>query len=365
LKVAEIVVVGGGPAGLSAALQASRYVKSLILIDEGPSLGGQLVKQTHKFFGSKEQYAGLRGIEIGKILTESVMRSSDIRVLSESTVIGYYENGVLGVLIKNREILRIKAERIIFATGASEKMLAFVNNDLPGVYGAGAVQTLMNQHGVIPGEQGIMVGAGNIGLIVTYQLAQAGVIINALVEALPRIGGYWVHASKIRRLGVPIYTSHTILKAYGMGCVEGAEISRLDERSKPVGRAKRIGADFICLAAGLSPLTELFWQAGCEMKFIAELGGYVPLRNEDLETSVKEIYVAGDSAGIEEASSAMIEGRLAGLNAAISLGYESSDYMELRSKFIDQLEILRDNEQSANIRKGYKKALLSQRRSRN
>ena len=94
-------------------------------------------------------------------------------------------------------------------------MLAFVNNDLPGVYGAGAVQTLMNLYGVVPGNNILMVGAGNIGLIVSYQLLQAGIKVEAIVEALPKIGGYLVHAAKIRRLGVPIYTSHSLKEVYG------------------------------------------------------------------------------------------------------------------------------------------------------
>ena len=88
-----------------------------------------------------------------------------------------------------------------------KKNLAFPNNDLPGIYGAGAVQTLMNVYGVLPGKRMLMVGAGNIGVIVAYQLLQAGVDVAGIIEAAPKIGGYWVHAAKVQRASVPIYTS--------------------------------------------------------------------------------------------------------------------------------------------------------------
>ena len=107
-------------------------------------------------------------------------------------------------------ILNIKQKRLLLLRGgASEKFLAFENNDLPGIYGAGAVQTLMNLYGVLPGQEIMMVGSGNIGLIVSYQLLQAGVKVKAIIEAAPTIGGYKVHASKIRRLGNPhLYTNN-------------------------------------------------------------------------------------------------------------------------------------------------------------
>jgi sarcosine oxidase subunit alpha len=86
-------------------------------------------------------------------------------------------------------------------------MIPFKGNDIPGVYGAGAIQTLMNVYGIAPGKKVLMVGAGNIGVIVAYQLLQAGIEVAAVIEGLPRIGAYLVHSAKIKRLGVPIYTS--------------------------------------------------------------------------------------------------------------------------------------------------------------
>ncbi len=251
------------------------------------------------------------------------------------------------------EYRKVKAKRFVVATGASEKMLAFKGNDLPGVYGAGAVQTLMNVFGVKPGQRVLMVGAGNIGLIVSYQLLQAGVSVAAIVEGSPRIGGYLVHASKVRRAGVPILTSHTILEAYGQDTVEGAVICQLDQAWQPIkGTEQRLSADVICLAIGLSPLSDLLWQADCRMLYIPELGGHVAWRDERLRTSQPHIFIAGDVAGIEEASSAMVEGLLAGYVAASDIGLAPSDVSERIRATREQLVELRSGPEGERTRLG-------------
>lgn len=160
-----------------------------MLIDRNPRLGGQLIKQTHMFFGSEKQYAKTRGFDIAKQLIATLDQFSDlIEIWTDATVVGVYPDFVVTVY-RNNQYLKIQAQAIIVATGASEKVLTFENNDLPGIYGAGAVQTLMNVYGVKPGQQIIMVGSGNIGLIVSYQLLQAGVKVLAILEAAPVIGG--------------------------------------------------------------------------------------------------------------------------------------------------------------------------------
>lgn len=351
----EIAVVGGGPAGLSAALSAALSGAKVTLIERNKKLGGQLNKQTHKFFGSQKQYASARGIEISEILENGARKNENIEVLTDSTVLGLYEDGVLTVEQKDK-YKKFKPERIIVATGASEKFLAFPNNDLPGIYGAGAVQTLMNEYGVKPGNNVLMVGAGNIGLIVSYQLMQAGVNVKAIIDAAPKIGGYLVHASKIRRLGIPILTSHTIKYAHGKESVEGATIWELDNDWQPiVGTERNLDVDIICISVGLSPLADLLWQIGCEMKYVQELGGHVPIRDENLETSIEGVFIAGDAAGIEEASSAMVEGRLAGICAANSLGYFDGDFEEQKRDCIEQLNSLRSGPVGQKILSGLSK----------
>jgi len=322
----EIAVVGAGPAGLAAAIEAARAGAQVLLIDENSRPGGQLFKQIHKFFGSKEHQAGIRGIDIGaRLLAEAA--EAGVETWLDSVVYGLFEDGehVLGV-VRDEKALTVTAKAVILATGASENALAFPGWTLPGVMGAGAAQTMINIHRVLPGKKVLMVGAGNVGLIVSYQLLQAGAEVAAIVEGLPYIGGYGVHASKVRRAGVPILTRHTILRAEGETSVERAVIAQVDEKWQPIpGTEQTLEVDTICLAVGLSPLAELAWMAGCEMIYMPDLGGWMPKHDADMQTSLPRLYVAGDIAGIEEASTAMEEGRLAGLAAAEALGYLPAD----------------------------------------
>lgn len=319
-RTTEIAIVGAGAAGLTAAIEARKAGAHVTVVDENRSPGGQLFKQLHKFFGSQAHRAGVRGFKIGQqLLTES--QECGVEVLLDTVAWGLFEGNNLALKCNGRSEL-LHYQKLILATGASENALAFPGWTLPGVMGAGAAQTLVNIHRVLPGRRVLMVGAGNVGLIVSYQLLQAGAEVVAVIEALPRIGGYGVHAAKIRRAGVPILTSHTILRADGVDCVTSATIARVDESWHPIpGTEQTLEVDTICLAVGLSPMSELAWMAGCQFTYIASLGGHIPLHDENMETTVPGIYVAGDIAGIEEASTAMEEGRLAGLAAAEALGY--------------------------------------------
>jgi len=358
----RIVVVGGGPAGLCAALEAAKNGARVTVIDDGPRLGGQLIKQTHSFFGFQEFHAGTRGINIAKKLVKDIESVNNIKVMTNTTVTGFYEDKTLTLLEGESRFSKITADKFIISTGASENMFEFGNNDLPGVYGAGAVQTLMNLYGVLPGREFLMVGSGNVGLIVSYQLMQAGAKVKTLVEAAPRIGGYLVHASKIRRLGVEILTGHTLKRALkgDDGTVCGAEIVALDENWNPIkGSERTIDVDTICLATGLTPLVELLWQAGCEMKYVPELGGHVPARNEYGETTLKGVYVAGDAAGIEEATSAMIAGMIAGIHA--SGGAEDTAKKEAISHCKELLKGLRSGPAGKKIEAGLEKAVISEK----
>lgn len=351
----QLLIVGGGPAGLAAADTAAALGIEVLLVDEGRSLGGQLVKQTHKFFGSGEHYAGVRGIDIPNLLCREECRDR-ITIMTDTTVVGCYDDGVVTALTGEDKYFKINAERVIFATGATEKFLSFPGNDLPGVYGAGAVQTLMNQFGVVPGKRVLMVGAGNIGIIVSYQLLQAGIPVAAVVEAAPNIGGYLVHASKLARAGVPILTRHTIVEAKGTEAVESAIIAKLDENWQVIpGTEEELEVDVVCLAVGLSPVVDLLRQIGCPMEFVPELGGHVPVRDSRLKTDLGWIYVAGDVAGVEEASAAMVEGRLAGAAAAAELGANADEAEKVIDNCLASLGSLRGGPVGEKIRAGIAK----------
>lgn len=356
MKTTEIAVIGGGPAGLGAALMAAEAGAKVTLIDRQRTLGGQLIKQTHKFFGSKAQFAGTRGIEIASRMAERAAANPNIEVLLDTTALGYYGGNEILLQKGRHDVVALKADQVVVATGASERMLAFPGNDLPGVYGAGAIQTLMHIDGVLPGQRVLTVGSGNIGLIVTYQLLQAGVDVAAIVEAAPRIGGYLVHASKVRRLGVPILTRHSVKEVRGTDRVEEAVIWQLDSQWQGIpGTERTLAVDVIALAVGLSPCAELLWQAGCEIVDVPELGGFVPVCDERCETSVPGIFVGGDVASIEEASSALLEGELAGIFAAQSAGHFLKDGEAIIAKKRAELTALRAGPTGEKIRAGIAK----------
>lgn len=342
MKEAELVIIGAGPAGLSAAIEAAKSGAKVLIIDENARPGGQLFKQIHKFFGSSAHKAGTRGFNIGTELLDETARLG-IEVWLNTEVCGIENGRELWVVRDHTESFRVKAKKLIIATGATENAVTFPGWDIPGVMGAGAAQTMINVHRVLPGRNIVMVGSGNVGVIVSYQLMQAGANVAAIVEAAPRLGGYGVHTAKVCRAGVPFYPGHTVKEAFGTERVNEVELVALDASFKQIpGTEFKIACDTVCIATGLSPLTELAWLAGCRFDFVGALGGNLPIHNEKMLTTVDGVYIAGDVSGAEEASTAMEEGRLAGINAAAALGYVSDDKARARSTEIwDNLNALR------------------------
>lgn len=335
----DMIVVGAGPAGLSAAIEAAKRGLKPIVFDENARPGGQLFKQIHKFFGSKEHKAKIRGFKIGEELLKEAEQYG-VTVVLNAIVVGLYPEKEVTVKIGD-EIHHYKGDAVLVATGASENMVNFKGWTLPGVIGAGAAQTMMNLHHIKPGNRILMLGSGNVGLVVSFQLLQSGCEVVALADAAPRVGGYGVHAAKVARCGVPFYLSHTIVEVEGEDHVTGVVIGQVGPDWKVIpGTEKHFEVDTVCLAVGLSPMSQLLKQAGCEMSDTK--GGYVPVCNEDGLTSVPGIFAAGDVSGIEEASSAMIEGRMSGAAIASYLGYMTEEEKNARVEELEgQLDTLR------------------------
>lgn len=335
LEEMPMVVVGAGPAGLSAALEAARAGVEVTVMDENEREGGQLRKQIHRFFGSRHHGAGKRGMEIAEKMARQC-REWGVEVRLRTAVLGCFPDGRL--MVDGPEGVRlVKAGAVVIATGAVEKSTPFPGWTLPGVMGAGAAQTLANLHGVLPGRKILMVGSGNVGLIVAYQLLQAGADVVGIVEAADRVGGYEVHACRVRREGVPIYLGHRLRAAEGRDEVDAAVVERTGD-----GKKLRFKVDCICLALGMSPQAELAAMGGCRMVFSRELGGFFPWHDRDMRTDRKGIYVAGDACGVEEASVAMEEGRMAGLSAARDLGFlRVEEERKRKSEIAGRLEALR------------------------
>ena len=331
----DLIVIGAGPAGLSAGIEAAKHGMKVMIFDENHKPGGQLFKQIHKFFGSKEHKAKIRGFNIGTELLKEA-EEVGVQVKLDATVTGIFENKEVTVN-HDGAIHHYKGGSVIIATGAAENMVPFEGWTLPGVIGAGAAQTMMNLHGIKPGKKILMLGSGNVGLVVSFQLLQAGCDVVALVDAAPRIGGYGVHAAKVARTGVPFFLGYTIKKVEGTKKVEGVTIGKVDEHFKIIpGTEIHFDVDTICVAVGLSPMSQLLKMSGCAMEDNPKRGGQVPIVDEYGETSVPCLFAAGDVSGIEEASSAMIKGRMAGLRAAYKTGFTEENLMEQNESLFEK-----------------------------
>lgn len=313
----NVLIIGGGPSGISAAIELGHRGVDTLLIDDKHELGGKLTLQTHGFFGSvADCWAGTRGFDIGKILTEEVEKQDSVEIWLNAPAVGVFKDKKVGVVRDGKYIL-VEPEHLLVATGAREKNLAFAGCALPGVYGAGAFQTLVNRDLVRPTERLFIVGGGNVGLIGGYHAIQAGIEVVGLVEALPKCGGYKVHEDKLKRLGVPIYTSHTVLRVDGEEKVEKVTIAAIDKNWQPVpGTEHTFDVDTVLIAVGLSPVDELYRKA-------KDFG--IPVR------------AAGDAEEIAEASAAIFSGKIVGRRMLQALGYDA----EIPKEWDETSEILR------------------------
>ena len=355
--VTEILVIGAGPAGLSSARSAAEQGANVLLVDNSHVSGGQLVKQTHKFFGAVRHGAGIRGMDLARKLTAESKREG-VRFLLGTSAVGRFAAGLVLKDAQHKLVLA-RAQRYVIAVGASERGVAFRGWTLPGVMTAGAAQTFLNLHRVSIGDRVLVVGSGNVGLILAYHLRQAGCDVACVVEARDEIGGWAVHASKIRRLGIPVLTGVAIEGARGQGRISEVTLRSLHRRWGGTWRLN-VSADAVCLAVGLSPRTQLLQQIGCDLAFSAVLGGAVPIHDRCMQTTVPGWYVAGDAAGVEEATVAMEEGQLAGLSAAHELGYGSSrSYERKKAEIRSFLDELRAGPLSGDRRAAKEKLCLS------
>ncbi len=298
----DVLIIGGGPAGICAAIELGSVGVEVLIVDDKQELGGKLSLQTHNFFGSvADCYAGTRGVHIGRILADELMKLPTVKAWLNSTVLGVFSDGKFGIS-RNGTYKLINPKRVLFATGAREKSLSFPGCDLPGVYGAGAFQTLVNRDLIQCAKRLFIIGGGNVGLIGAYHALQAGIDVIGLVEALPRCGGYKVHEDKIKRLGVPVWTAHTVLRAEGHEQVEQVTIAEVDEKFIPIpGTERTYDVDTVLIAVGLSSVDELLIKAR-ECGIIA--------------------YAAGDAEEIAEASAAIFSGKITGRKIAQDIGID-------------------------------------------
>jgi len=334
---APLLVVGGGPAGMAAAIEAARAGLACTLVDEGPRLGGQIYRQPPAGFRVRDARALGRDHARGEALRDELAAAGErVDVRPGTSVVGIWGRDVAWVA--GDASGTITAEQLVLATGAYDRPVPFPGWTLPGVLTAGGAQALVKTMRVAPGRRALVAGTGPLLLVVANQLHKAGVAVLAVVEAgrpswSPRAFGKvwrepgllkdaWDHWRALRRAGIPLRFNHTVFAAHGEREVEAVTCGPVDpETWRPMReRARRIDVDLLVVGFGFVPNTELTALAGCRHRYAHELGGWIPVRDARMETSVRGVFAAGDGAGVAGALAAVEEGRIAGITAAEQAG---------------------------------------------
>ena len=337
---AEVAVVGGGPAGIQAALAAAGAGARVTLIDDQPSLGGSLRFDTRTYTDVPGVDPG-PGFEIADQLAYSVQASSNIEVLSDATAFGLYQDNLLGILTGDH-LVKLRAKRIVVATGSYEVPLVFGKNDLPGVMLTTGAQRLMRLYGVKPGEMAVIATNNDAGYYAALDLLEAGVRVTAVVDSRPEFPRGVEAADSLKSRGILILTSQAVARAEGKTRVESAAVIRLEE-GRPTGEERRFDCDTICMSGGFQPASSLLYQSGAELRYDESLGETVP---QKLPPSM---YAAGEITGIHDLAASVVQGRLAGTEAAASLGRAASDSDadEIRRQLAEAEELYRQGVRAA------------------
>ena len=315
-----VAIIGAGPAGLAVREELRKAGIDNLVIDNNSSIGGQFRMQTHQFFffEKERKFGGMRGFDIA----ETLAGDSREGILLDSVVWDILEGKRLAVKnVATQEIFYVDADQLVVAAGALPFMPAFKNDDLPGVYTAAVVQRMMNTEFTLLGRNILTVGAGNIGYLTSYQAMQAGAKVKAIIEAMPHEGGFPVQANRVRRLGIPIMTSYTLVEAIpneDRSGIVGAVIARCENFRPVPGTEVRIdGIDCINICTGLLPDSQLLRKG-------AEVFG-------------RACHGVGDAVRIGEGTSAVLRGRQCAYEIMMDLGrrIDYNAYLSVSKEYID------------------------------
>ena len=342
-KQMPVVIVGGGPAGLSAAIAAARAGARVLVIDENLLAGGQIYRQLPRDFKAND--ATVLGTDYvdGKSLLGQVGELSDaIEIWNDALVWSVFESNQLAVA-RGDELVLLDAGAIIVATGAYERPVPVPGWTLPGVMTAGGAQVLLKNQRMRPGRRVLLAGTGPLQLVVANQMLDAGMEVVALAESASMLGAWrflpgllrqpglikqgLAYMYRLKRAGVQMLRSHVLRSIQGEREVKAVAVGAVDSRCSPVpGFEKTFEVDTVCIGYGLIPSVWLTSLLGCRHVYNPLVGGWVPYFDENMQTDQPGVFVAGDGAGIAGVLAAKMQGTLAGLYAAVHTGNISVDH---------------------------------------
>ncbi|WP_100618865.1 NAD(P)/FAD-dependent oxidoreductase [Bacillus cereus] len=350
--MSDVIIIGAGPAGLSASISCARFGLKVLVIDEFMKPGGRLLGQLHQE-PTGEWWNGIK--ESKRLHEEAESLSVHIRCGVSVYNLDRDENN----WFVHTNIGTLEAPFVLLATGAAEYSIPLPGWTLPGVMSIGAAQVMTNVHRVQVGKKGIIIGANILSFAILSELQLAGITVDHIVlpekselsqkagepeevlnsllnaahlapSAILRIGSHFMKYDWIRKAGLtfypnsgmkingtPLHLRKAALEIIGTDQVEGVRVANIDSKGNVINGSEKIyEADFVCIAGGLYPLAELAAVAGCPFHYISELGGHVPLHSETMETPLPGLFVAGNITGIESGKIAMAQGTVAGLSIA-------------------------------------------------
>lgn len=315
----KIVIIGGGPAGLAAAVSARNAgIESILILERDKELGGILNQCIHNGFGLHTFQEELTGPEYAARFEARVLELG-IEYRLETMVMDISREKLITAMNRERGMFQIQAEAIVLAMGCRERSRGALN--IPGyrpagIYSAGTAQRLVNMEGFLPGRKVVILGSGDIGLIMARRMTLEGAEVKVVAELMPYSGGLKRNIVQcLDDYGIPLKLSHTVTDIKGKERVEGITLAAVDEKGRPIsGTEEDYECDTLLLSVGLIPENELSGQMGAELNPVTS----GPVVNESLETSVAGVFACGNVLHVHDLVDFVSEeAEMAGQNAAL------------------------------------------------